>query len=181
MIIESPSDYWYGITAQAGAMPAQTQPTTLNSPIWPTSVTAKDTDRSGWWSAKMKTALPMETPRPADSSPSFNDHIPLHVQWMTENKDISTNCHLWCPRKSSDFLFWELNWRSKGGQHFSATGIPTTEIPHVTQSSRDFHASTATINWPETLPLLIADYNCLTTGQLSLKSRHSKNLVEIKE
>lgn len=33
----------------------------------------------------------METPWPADSSPNFNDYIPLDVQWMTKNKDISTN------------------------------------------------------------------------------------------
>lgn len=103
------------ITAQAGAMPAQTQPTSLNSPIRPTSVKAKDTDRSsGWWPEKMKIALLMETLWPADSSPNFSDCISLHVQWMTENKDTSTNCHSWCPRRSSDFLFWALSWRSKG-------------------------------------------------------------------
>lgn len=146
LIIKSPSDHWYGITAQAGATPAQTQPASLNSPIWPTGVKAKDTDRSsGRWPAKMKTALPMETPWPADSSPNFNDYIPLDVQWMTKNKDISTNhgvqggLQVFC-------FFFPGEAKALWGQDFSGTGIPTTEFPHVTQSSWDFHACTPTIN-----------------------------------
>lgn len=84
----------------------------------------------------MKTALLTETPWPANSSPNFSDYIPPDVQWMTENKDIST-----VTRGVQGGLQIFFSGHSVGevkalqGQHFSHTGIPTTEIPHVTQSS----------------------------------------------
>lgn len=182
LIIKSPSDHWYGITAQAGATPAQTQPVSLNSPIWPTGVKAKDTDRSsGWWPAKMKTALPMETPWPADSSPNFNDYIPLDVQWMTKNKDISTNHGV----QGGLQVFWFFfSWRSKGTMR---TGFLWYRHSHHRISpcysiflrfSCLYTHNKLTRNF---VPPYLRIYIYLTTGLLFLKSRNSKNLLEIKE
>lgn len=161
LIIKSPSDYWYGLAAKAGAMPAKTQPTSLNSPIQRTSVKAQ-TQMSRRQSAKMRRALLMETRLASLMAIAIAMTTFLSMfNKCTVNKAISTNC-CYGAQGGQDVLFWALSWRIKGTMRTAFLWYwhpHHKKTPHASQSSWDFHSSTATTNWPETSSLLNSDCN----------------------